>query len=314
MNINATEPTSGLNWNIRRLVRNPSEMLNHPVGMALFLLIMLLVLLLGLLVFLGPEFTNGKDIGQGVFVEATGAMMDLVVFGLFIAAVAAQRERNREIRSHEDLIEDLKKWDSEEARHRIGGAIRRLNNLRRTAIKFAGLKLSDFWFSDHGINSIAESTFYDGTFASWGPGKVELTRVYFSSIDCCKVVFSTHDFLSTDHAIFRDCSFVHCKLTGATFSGALLEWTEEPPEETGYWVEDDDGSGGFYQEHYPPFYEVDLAGVSFEKAVFRNADFRHAYNLELCNFSGAKGLEDCVFDSENIREKVLKSVADLAED
>ena len=283
---------------------------DHPVAMACALLVLLLTLLNAY----GTGFSKWHEIGKGVFVEATGAAMDLVVFGIFIALVAARRERKREIRSHEELIEDFKKWDSEEARHRIGAAIRRLNNLGRTAIDFSGIKLSRFRLSDHGITSIANSTFYDGTLASWGKGGVYLTDVNFMFIDCREVVFSSENFHSTEHVKFNDCCFQNCKLTGATFSGALLEWTEEPPEKTGFWEEDDDGSRFFLQEHHPPFYEVDLAGVSFEKAVFQNADFRDAYNLEHCNFSGAKGLKDCLFDTEEIREQVLKSLAVVAED
>lgn len=309
----AVKASGVLYRNVKRLVRMPEKSLDHPVGMAFVLLILLAVLLLGLLNILGPGLTYEKDIGQGVFIEATGAMMDLVIFGLFLALVAGRREQCRDIRSYEELIEDLKRWDSEEARHRIGGAIRRLNNLRRTEIDFAGIKLSNFRFGNHGITSIANSVFYDGTIASWGKGDVVLTGVDFGHIDCRKVVFSSHDFPFTQHARFIDCCFEGCKLTGATFSGALLEWSEEPPEETGYWEEDDEGIEIFFRKYYPPFREVDLTAVSFENAVFRNADFREAYNLEHCNFSGARGLEDCLYDSEEIREQVLKSVADGSE-
>lgn len=308
----ATRTTRALRRRVRSLIQKSRETLDHPVGTAFFLLIMLTTLLVGVLNLLGSEFIQGKELGQGAFIEATGAMMDLVIFGLFIAAVAGRRERYREIRSHEELIEDFKKWESEEARHRIGGAIRRLNTLGRTKVDFAGIKLSQFRFSDHGCTSIANSTFFDGTMASSAKGGVVLTDVNFSEIDCREVVFSKYDYFSTTYAKYVDCHFERCKLAGATFSGALLEWTEEPPAETGNWVEVD-GREHFYQEYYPPFCEVDLAQVSFEKTEFRNVDFREAYNLQHCNFSGAKGLEDCLFDSEEIAEKVLANATNETE-
>ena len=63
---------------------------------------------------------------QGVFIEAAGAVMDLVVFGVVIGVVVVRRDRWREVRSHQEQIDDYKKWDSEEARHRIAGAVRAL--------------------------------------------------------------------------------------------------------------------------------------------------------------------------------------------
>ncbi len=42
--------------------------------------------------------------------------MDVLVFGVLIGVVIVRRDRRREIRSHVELIEDFKKWDSEEAR------------------------------------------------------------------------------------------------------------------------------------------------------------------------------------------------------
>ena len=292
----------GLSWTF-------GQWLDQPVHTAAYLLILLLVLLLGIRNTLGPEFIEWIEIGQGAFVEATGAMMDLILFGLYIAAVTDRRTRKREIQGHEDLIEDFKRWDSKEARHRIGGAIRRLNNLGRTAIDFSGIKLTHFSLSERGIISIANSTFHNQTLASWGKGSTILTDVNFMSIDCCEVVFSEHDVIPSEHTKVIDCCFQGCRLTGANFSGALLEWTEPPPKEIGHW-EEVDSSSYFVQTYYPPFHEVDLAGVSFERAVFRNADFRDAHNLENCNFSGAKGLDDCLFDNEHIRTKVLKKVGE----
>ena len=256
---------------------------------------------------------------QGVFIEAAGAVMDLVVFGVVIGVVVVRRDRSREIRSHQEQIDDFKKWDSEEARHRIAGAVRRLNRLGRTAIDFVGMETSRFSFRAHDIHSIAGSAFYAGAWGTAGSReKAVLREVDFSFVDCQNVVFSAFHPLGglrmerPRHAQFRDCRFVQADLRGATFKGALLEWTEEPPRETGYGDETPEGEPMWIQEHYPPFYRADLSGTSFEDAAFRNADFRDAENLDKCKFAGATGLEDCKFDSEEDRERVLRMVRELA--
>ena len=170
---------------IRRAAwRGVSEWLDHPVVFASCLVVIAVVMLTLLRIW----YDGWDGLWQGVFVEATGATMDLAVFGILIALVAARRERNREIGAQEDLIDDFKKWDSKEARYRIAGSVRRLNRLGRTSIDFAGIKISDFSFRSHDIDSIAGSRFFDGTVGG-SSGKTVLKNVEFSLVDCRDVVF-----------------------------------------------------------------------------------------------------------------------------
>ena len=142
------------------------------------------------------------------------------------------------------MIDDFKKWDSEEGRYRIAGAVRRLNRLGRTSIDFVGMEMSEFSFPAQDIDSIAGSKFYLGT---WGPessdARAVLTKVNFSRVDCSNVIFSAYQPLGIfiperrRNAQLLDCRFQEANLRGATFNGALMKWTEVPPEETGYWEE-----------------------------------------------------------------------------
>ena len=87
------------------------------------------------------------------------------------------------------------------------------------------------------------------------------------------------------NAQLLDCRFQEANLRGATFNGALMKWTEVPPEETGYWEEMQDGERDWVRNYLPPFWRADLKVASFENVAFRNADFREAENLRRNAFS-----------------------------
>lgn len=259
------------------------------------------------------------EILRGIYIEAGGAVMDVVIFGIILAVLADMTSRRRDVTRQMELIDDYKKWDSAEARYRIAGAIRRLNRLNRTAIDFSGIEISNFRFRWLEIESIAGSTFYDGSWGTWsGKDRVTLTDVDFSGVDCRNVMFSKYNpFPDLEApgrlATFTNCSFVDSQLQSAVFRGACLEWSESPPEELGTWEDIGDGNGVFLQTHSPPFDGADLKGASFEGVLFRNADFRGAKNIGECLFAGAKGLAECLFDSEEVKKEVLREATSSPE-
>ena len=257
------------------------------------------------------------EILRGIYIEATGAAMDIVVFGFVLALLVywtnRRRERALDIARQTELIDDFKKWSADEARYRIAGALRRLNRLGCTKIDFSDLELRDFSFGWHEIESIEGSTFYDG---SWGTLSrkdiVTLERVDFSELDCRSVVFSKFNPFSgfgmrLRFATFRDCTFRDARMQGAVFRGAHLEWMQQPPDEMGEWIEMEDGNSAFRQTYWPPFDGVDLRDVSFQDVCFTNGDFRGALNVQNCSFSGAEGLGECLFDDDEIRERAQEA-------
>ena len=273
------------------------------------------VMILGLGALLGWYDGDRDEIFRGIYIEAGGAVMDILVFGIILAGLASMTSRRREITKQMELIDDYKKWNSEEARYRIAGAIRRLNRLNCTAIDFSGIEMSNFRFRWLEIENIAGSTFYDGSWGTWsGKDQVILTDVDFAVVDCRNVMFSKSDPLSgldMPHrfATFADCNFRGAQLQGAVFRGACLEWSENPPEEVGKWVDIGDGHAAFNQTYYPPFDGADLKGASFGDVLFKNADFRGAKNIQECTFTGAKGLDECMFDNEEMKGQILRKAS-----
>ena len=287
----------------------------QPVPMAIAIAAILILLLWILSGWYGGA---PGEILRGIYIEAGGAVMDIVVFGIVIAWLTSRRSQDQQITRQMELIDDYKKWNSDEARYRIAGAIRRLNRLNRTDIDFSGIELSEFRFRWLEIESIRGSTFYDGSWGTWsGKDNVALTNVDFAHVDCRDVVFSKSNAFSGFDlpwrlATFTDCNFRGARLQGAVFRGARLKRSNKPPEEMGEWVDMDDGDRVFHQFYYPPFDEADLKGASFEDVLFENADFRGARNIEECSFVGAKGLDDCLFDSDEVKEEVLRKAGKVA--
>lgn len=250
----------------------------------------------------------------GAYVEATGFFLDLLFFGVALATIIHWRDRRHALQRHQEEIQDFKRWDTEEGRLRIAGAIRRLANMGKADIDFRGIKLSNFSFRQNDIRSIRGSVFYDG---EWGTlssrEEVTLKNVDFSFLNCAGVMFSAFNPFGglgiAPSVTITNCFFCETDLRGAIFNGAAMHWTEPPPDEIYEGVENPDGSLGIVQISHPPFNNADFAGASFKATEFKNADFRNAENLLQADFSQAKGLETCVFDDDSVKSTILKNAA-----
>lgn len=255
---------------------------------------------------------------EDIWVEFVGLTLDVFFILIVFALFEHRRQKKQAMTAQEEIIDDFKKWNSDEAKFRIAGAIRRLNRFGKTNIDFGGIELRDFSFRRHDIKSIQGSTFYDGTWGEMGSrDNVILEKVDFSHLDCQRVIFSKFNPFSglewsIRFASITDCDFMECELSGAIFNGAHLEWTTQHPDEIGEEVENSDGSYGFMQTHYPPFSQANLGTASFLGAHFKNADFREAEGILECDFTGAKGLETCLFDDENTKNLVLQKAGNAA--
>ncbi len=248
-------------------------------------------------------------------VEFVGLIFDVLFILVVLALFERRHQRHQDIKRQHEIIDDYKRWDREEARIRISGAIRRLNRLGVFALNLSGLALSNYDFSHHGIRSLKGSVFYDGTWGEpFSPASIRLTKVSFDWVNCERVQFSPYDPLAelagmgSDFAVFTDCSFIRSNLKKASFAGARLLWTGAHPE-THFSDEgdDDDDNPIRLQVTYGPFDEADLTDASFEGAYLTNVDFRGAANIEMASFLGASGLDSCLFDSENLKKAILRS-------
>ena len=246
-----------------------------------------------------------QDFWPGLFVEFGGAIFDLLIFGILIAIFLDIRERRQLIRRYEEEIDDFKTWDSEEARHRIAGNLRRLQKLGKSDIDFRGVELSRFSFNRRDIKNIRGSVFFDGHyFRRHRASSAVLEDVDFVDTDCREVIFCQPSMFPG--FVGKNLSFNHADLRGAKFDGADLSWTNtvENMDDWYEYGELEDGEPYSVQIHEPAFCQANLRGCSFREAKLERADFRDADNVTEADFADAKGLDTCFFD-DDVRELVL---------
>jgi 1-acyl-sn-glycerol-3-phosphate acyltransferase len=68
-----------------------------------------------------------KSLLPNVFSELIGLVLNTFLFSIFLLWIMEERENKKEIQEFHDLIEDYRKWNQQEASHRIAGVLRRLN-------------------------------------------------------------------------------------------------------------------------------------------------------------------------------------------
>jgi uncharacterized protein YjbI with pentapeptide repeats len=301
-----------LRW-LSRWSKSPSRLFRwirrwtEPAWPALAVAVILALALLCL----HPAFPRFAELAKGIYIAAWGTFLDVVLVAVILVIFEAVRQRRERIERHLEEIEDYKKWDSEEARLRIAGNIRRLARLGKTDIDFSGLVLRNFSFTSQDIQSLAGATFGAGLrFDRMSKNDTQLENVDFSLVNCRGVVFSrSFGTFAALGLIGKNLNFTSSNLAEARFDGARLSWTDYKADEADWFIDegqDDEGRRMTRQDYYPAFDGANLTGCSFRYAELDLADFRGAMNILKANFTGAKGLGSCFFDAE-VRDKVLAS-------
>ena len=278
------------------------------------------------------SLSQSSDHYYQIWLTFLGLVFDVVfILVLFSFVQSLRHKRNQELataREQRDIIEDYKAWDSEEARHRLAGAMRRLNKLGETEFDLKRLRLSSFEFRNNEIESLRRSKFYDGKSKFSHDGKrnvdtkagdtsVILTKVNFDHVDCRDVVFSpnepTRRYTGSlkdsgyRHCQIVDCTFRNTELNNAIFNGAYIKWTEAPPLTAykpirgGKKVVDSSHSG-----YSPPFSDADFKEAKFKQCIFENPDFRGVRNLLDADFTGAHIFGTVLFDSKQVQSDFVK--------
>lgn len=236
---------------------------------------------------------------QGVAVESAGVFLEVLILLVAFGGYEQYSRRRGEIARLRERIEDVKHIDDPHARGIIASAIRGLAKFGLTDIDLRGVKLTAFSFDRSDVKSLAGAVFADGMYFD-RPSRnfTQLKKVNFTWLDCTGTAFGKGN-LSL--ATYEDCEFWSTNLRNATFEGATLKWdAAKVIADESDWYEQvdtaDDGSPITAQIYNPAFDGADLSGCSFKECRLANADFRMAKNVDKAHFTGATGLDTCLFD------------------
>jgi len=151
-----------------------------------------------IIIFIITYFTINFE-WKDVLVEGYGFLLDMLVFGIFILWLNKKKERSLLIKSYENEIDDFRNWESDEAKHRIAGCIKRLNRegVTRIDCSFCFLK---------GVNL----------------SKAELQVSDFSGANLEGAILENVNF---EEAIFFGTNLKGANLNNVNFKGAGINYT-----------------------------------------------------------------------------------------
>lgn len=145
--------------------------------------ILVFVVLLPIVYFLNRIFLiQFKDVLGNI----NGSLFDLILFGVIFVAFNKNREKKRKIIEYSELIEDFRDWKSDEAKYRILGAVKRLQEL--------------------------------------GVKNIDLNRCYLKAVMLNNMRFENADLNCIDlsNANISNCKFIKCNFSGAQLPLANL--------------------------------------------------------------------------------------------
>ncbi len=223
---------------------------------------------------------NSMEFWEGVRVESYGMVMDLWVIGTFLLFLNEIANRRNENKRYEDEIDDFREWESDEAKYRILGSMKRLSRNGVSKMELSGCYLKGVNFEK--IN-LSGSSFV----------AANLEGAYFERADLSSAKFYI--------AILKEATLKETNLTESSFFMANLLRADFSRAN----LKDVD------------FREADLSNVDFREANLQGADLQKAIllwaaNLTIEQLFLVKSLYKTKLDKD-LAEKVVKQCPHLLE-
>ena len=193
------------------------------------------------------DYRNGFD-SEGVLVEAHGMLFDIILFGVILSIYEFYTERKRKqeaeamekkirIQRYREEIEDYLGWESDEAKFRIVGNIKRLNregvtdiNLRGAYLVEANLHKLNFYEADlEGVNLIGanltkadlgKANLYNSSLSKANLSSAKLYRAFLEGAFIQQTDFTE---ANLEEAIFYKADLSYSCLSRSSLHNANLE-------------------------------------------------------------------------------------------
>ena len=156
---------------------------------------------IGLLTVLYLDITDKDFEIHDIIVEFHGLIFDLIIFGLLITIYDSIKSRQDRVIRYKEEIRDFSGWESEEAKYRIRGLIKRLIDLKAKKVELYGCYIKNCPYTKKMVD--------------WKFATAKLYNSYFIDCDLSKSTF----YLSELH----DSSFYKVNLTDCNFGLSVLD-------------------------------------------------------------------------------------------
>ncbi len=175
--------------------------------------------------------SDKEDYWEGIWVEAHGMFMDIIVLGLFLAIYDHYKDKRDKKDRYLEEIDDFRYWDEKEAMFRIVGHIRRLNKLDVCEINLqycflAGAKLEKVNLCKAKFNgaNIGYTSFYKSNLADASFTGVFFNNTFLNSADLQRAVFYSANIES--HTDFSLADMRNANLQRAKFIDTIFVATD----------------------------------------------------------------------------------------
>lgn len=219
---------------------------------------------------------------QNIVAESYGMLFDLLIIGWFITWMNRRAERRIMIRGYQEEIENMLRWESAEAMHRIASNIRRLNQEGISEIELEHAWLQGAYLVEA---NLCGARAREATFSGAKLERAELERA-----DLTGAQFELTGLTDTR---LQSAMMAGANLMGAYALRANLEATH---------LRGANLQGAFLVE--ANLRRADLGGANFRGAFLERTDLRGAF-LDGANLEDARSLYGALLDphvEEGLRE------------
>ncbi len=217
--------------------------------------------------FLAGDYRT-PDYWQNVRVEAHGMLFDLGILGVFVFWLNSLGEIQRKKQRYQEEIDDYLGWESDEAKYRIIGNIKRLNRKGVSKINLvrANLKNAELWGVNLNNSTLTGANLQQAilpganlqkvNFIGANLHKAQLVNANLSGANLISATLTQANFRTTN---LQKTSFVASNLQGAIFCQANLSGATL----TGAILVDAELEGAVYNEHtvWPEGFDPNDAGA-----------------------------------------------------
>ncbi len=210
------------------------------------------MLAITLIIFLLVTFISNNTWNQfidGIHVELFGIFFDVLFLVLIFNWIIAIREKKKRIERYKEEIDDFRHWNSEEAKFRIRGIIRRLNKEKATKINCDSINIGNGLNVNNPQLAYREIQLDYSRFLTSNFSNLDLTESSFNHI-------TDHDSSFQDSMLLR-CQFKNSHLIRTNFTSAILNSAN--------------------------FENATLSGVNFQNCDLTNISFKNS-EINLTNF------------------------------